>query len=773
MSHERVDVLIVVALRQELEAVLDQGSGGRAGWSEARDTTGVTYYVGDEVNARGQSMRLAVAWLGDTGQATATMRSRRLVDELDPACLALCGVCAGFSAAVQLGDVIVAESVFDLSTLEAHAKDPEVDEAGARRVGISYPLDLAWKMNAAELADDAAFSAELSRSRPPSLEAQVHLLARALFDEENGAVSALQHADRAERWPDWSDAVERLLSLRAAGIGSNGELMLEDSGRYAVQRQKLVYPDGLPGDRPFRVHLGALATAPKILGDPDVLGNQAARVRRLLGADLESTAIASVAEHLGRRWLVVRGVSDYLDPDRYGSLFDFARLASAKFLMTFLRRYFDVEARAKPPSDRPEEQIVEPMLVERLTIKGFKNISEIDLDLAAGSKLDGRWTCLAGINGSGKTSILQAIALALLGDRLSEQLGSVRLARMVRRIGDAAELAEITATVRVGAEVQTLSLPLSTEGIDSARLAAYPNLKEMRELWKKRAGRGILASYGASRNLSEYLDNRHESLHVEVQRQMTLFDPLARVARADLLLSDDPQIAPVVRTLRRLFEVVFADLPLAVAPEEGSLRFEVDGAVLPASALPDGFRSSIAWLGDLCALWHEKARPEDIADGDPKHIHGIVLVDEIDLHLHPSLQRVLVPRLREAMPHVQWIVTTHSPLVLASFDRREIKMLDSSEPGGVRELDRDILGFTTDQIYERLMDTKPRGVVLEEMLAEADSTAMDPARREELAVLVATAPDFNEAEAKQRVAWRQDLIARLRQGESPGSEKKG
>src|SRR5262249_43752081 len=154
-------------------------------------------------------------------------------------------------------------------------------------------------------------------------------------------------------------------------------------------------------------------------------------------------------------------------------------------------------------------------------------------------------------------------------------------------------------------------------------------------------------------------------------RQMTLFDPLARVARADLLLSEEPAPAarPVIDTLRRLLACILKDLPIAVAPGDGPLRFEVDGAVLPASALPDGFRSSIAWLGDLCAAGHEKARPDDLGDGDPRRIHGIVLVDEIDLHLHPGLQRVLVPRLREAMPHVQWIVTTHSPLVLASFDR--------------------------------------------------------------------------------------------------------
>jgi len=774
MSQERVDVLIVVALRQELDAVLAQVEGGRAGWSEARDSAGATYYVHNEINARGQSMRIAAAWLGDSGQEAATMRSRRLVDELDPMCLAMCGVCVGRRDVVQLGDVVVAERVVDLASLEAIG-DEEASN-GSAPPGITYELDLAWKIDAAALAGDTQWKEALARARPPSLSAQEQWLLHAIFEQErDGGDPPAQRADRRERCPNWPETVKRLLARtdRSVFVSGNGALHLTGIGDSRVLREKNIYPDGLPGDPPFGVHLGALATAAKVIRDPDVFNRHSSHVRKLLGVDLESTAIASVAAHLGRRWLVVRGVADYAEREKDDTQQAFAAHTAAAFLLTFLRRYFDVGARAEPPSDRPEDQTLDPLLLERLTITGFKNISELALDMTADSKLGGRWTCLAGINGSGKTSILQAIALALLGDKLSEQLGSVRLARMVRQGGDATGLAEIVATVRVGAEVQTLTLPLSSDGIHSARLEAYPGIKEMRALWDKRARKGILAAYGASRNLSEYLDNRHESLHPEVRRQMTLFDPLARVARADLLLSEDPQIAPVIRTLRSLLTAVLADLPIQVAAEEGALRFEIDGAVLPASALPDGFRSSIAWLGDLCALWHEKARPEDIGDGDPKHIVGVVLVDEIDLHLHPSLQRVLVPRLREAMPRVQWVVTTHSPLVLASFDRREIKMLDTTQPGGVRELDRDILGFTTDQIYDWLMGTKPRGVVLEEMLAKADDATTDPARREEIAVLVATAPDFNEEEAKKRVAWRRGLLARLHEDKASCDEEKG
>lgn len=767
MAAERVDVLIVVAQRGELDAVLAQGTGQRRAWTEAHDSTGATYFRCEEPNARGQTMRIAAAWLGDSGQEAATMRSRRLVDELDPACLANCGVCAGRRGAVGLGDVIVAERVVPLEGQGLKTRNEVAGEERYVFVGDGYELDIAWRTNAAVLAGDQEWSGRLSASRPPALTSQVRWLLRALLDQrEDPRNLAVHREDRKKHCPNWSSAVQRVLDRGDGFIEDHGTLTLTPSGLKTAQEERILHPDDQLEEKPFQVHLGTLATATNVIKDADFFPTYASLVRKLLGVDLESSAIASVATHLGRRWLVFRGVADFADGDKDDSLRDFTAQAAAASLFAFLTRYFDTGARATPPSDRPEDQLSLPVIVERIEISGFKNIDQLALDPSTGSKLDGRWTCLAGINGAGKTSILQAIALVLLGDKLAEQLGSVRLARMVRSSAGSSRRAEITATVRVGAEVMKLSLPLSADGIDSDRLDSYPNVKEMRAFWEKRARRGILATYGASRNLSEYVDNRHESLHLEVQRQMSLFDPMARVARAELLFSREERLKPILRTLRRILTTVLSDLPISMSPDEDSLRFLIDGADLPPSALPDGFRSTITWLGDLCATWHDKAPAGDVGDGDPARIHGVVLVDEVDLHLHPGFQRVLVPRLREAMPRVQWIVTTHSPLVLASFDRNEIKMLDSTEPGGVRELDRDILGFTTDQIYGWLMDTKPRGIVLEELLAHANGAEASPERQRDLAVLVASTPDFNEADAQRRVAWRQDLLARIRRDAS-------
>ncbi len=195
-------------------------------------------------------------------------------------------------------------------------------------------------------------------------------------------------------------------------------------------------------------------------------------------------------------------------------------------------------------------------------------------------------------------------------------------------------------------------------------------------------------------------------------------------------------------------------------PDRDDMSFTVMGHdSVPALDLPDGFRSSIAWLADLCAAWCDK-HPAKADGARPADIEAIVLIDEIDLHLHPSLQRELVPRLRKALPKVQWIVTTHSPLVLANFDANEIVALDRDREGHVRPLDRQILGFSSDQIYQWLMGTSPTGEAIEEMLEknEADGEPTD----DKIAELLDISPRVGESEARERLGKLKNVIERLK-----------
>jgi predicted ATP-binding protein involved in virulence len=237
---------------------------------------------------------------------------------------------------------------------------------------------------------------------------------------------------------------------------------------------------------------------------------------------------------------------------------------------------------------------------------------------------------------------------------------------------------------------------------------------------------------------------------------MTLFDPLTQVASAEFLLATQKEDSPLFRLFRSVLGPVLGP-ELGVILEQGRVEFTSEGDVVQAVDLPDGFRSSVAWLVDLCWVWCAK-NPERAGTATPADVDAIVLIDEIDLHLHPSLQRILVPRLRETFPRIQWIVTTHSPLILSSFDSSEIVALDRREPGGVRFLDRQILGFSTDEIYTWLMGTPATGAAVEKMLSAGDKGT--GAALEELAQLLEATPETDEATAKLRVRERLDRLKR-------------
>lgn len=110
-------------------------------------------------------------------------------------------------------------------------------------------------------------------------------------------------------------------------------------------------------------------------------------------------------------------------------------------------------------------------------------------------------------------------------------------------------------------------------------------------------------------------------------------------------------------------------------PEEQKLAaVSRSGARLPVDMLSDGIRTMIGLVGDL-AYRASLMNPHHGIQAC-RRVRGVVLIDEIDMHLHPEWQQVVLPSLSEAFPNVQFIVTTHSPQVLSTVPRECIRILD-------------------------------------------------------------------------------------------------
>lgn len=112
-------------------------------------------------------------------------------------------------------------------------------------------------------------------------------------------------------------------------------------------------------------------------------------------------------------------------------------------------------------------------------------------------------------------------------------------------------------------------------------------------------------------------------------------------------------------------------------------QFEVDAGpetvTIPSAWLSQGYQSLISWVADLVGqFFWDRGGPVELED-----MEGLVLIDELDIHLHPAWQATLIRSLKAAFPRVQFVVTTHSPMLLPGLERDEIIMLRQDEEGNV------------------------------------------------------------------------------------------
>ena len=135
----------------------------------------------------------------------------------------------------------------------------------------------------------------------------------------------------------------------------------------------------------------------------------------------------------------------------------------------------------------------------------------------------------------------------------------------------------------------------------------------------------------------------------------------------------------------------------AETDESGEYLFLQHDALVPFAALSDGCRAFIGWVADM--LHH-------LCYGCPKDVKlvdncGIVLVDEIDLHLHPEWQRTVLPQLAKTFPNIQFIVTSHSPIVVGTLQRENLWVTEAAPAGGGSVLVQKSIGvhgLSADQI---------------------------------------------------------------------------
>lgn len=348
------------------------------------------------------------------------------------------------------------------------------------------------------------------------------------------------------------------------------------------------------------------------------------------------------------------------------------------------------------------------MKIESFSIQNYKCIKDLAVDCRGADGEIRQWTVLLGENNTGKTNVLRALALLRPLESEVEIVCNGNKSITTKYVPAAFP-------IDLNAKIMAMLTDGKEWGVD----------RFSRTIWEDPIDLHIYG-YGVSRYPARVTLSEREAKPGE-----TLFQTSARLLNfAEWLLQlDYSQKSGSLKSKKRLNkmrelmgsdlfpEVVDFDFQKVGENEHVVAMFSVgNGCGVFFDELGFGYRTTLTWLADFCKRMFELYPDAE----NPLHEEAVVLVDEIDLHLHPKWQRDLVPTLSKIFPKVQFIVTTHSPHVLQSMEDVNLYVLRRDAESGEIEAERsnvtNFTGWTVEEILSETMELKEgvRSVVYNE-----------------------------------------------------------
>ena len=380
------------------------------------------------------------------------------------------------------------------------------------------------------------------------------------------------------------------------------------------------------------------------------------------------------------------------------------------------------------------------MRVDRLTVLNFRNFVQETFEFHP------QFTLLVGDNGAGKTAVLDALRVGvgayLLGipDIQAPSIKREFVRRETRRVGELLTLEPVTpCAVSCEGRVHFLDLRWDRE---RSSLHGRTNRVGARDLAQcvARCFRSmdpetdfpLIVSYGTGRLWIEPRTTKHARSAVR--------EPLGKLSRFEAYRGClEPAVSSellrrwikkmeliAVQQKHRLgsLDAVYSAVVGCVQDAEKVLYdFELDDIALdfangerfPFGLLSDGQRSMAALAADI-ALRCVQLNPH-LAGKAPRETEGVALIDELDVHLHPNWQRVVVRNLTSLFPKLQFVATTHSPFIIQSLDGQGL--INLSDRG---VLEKRAETYSIEDVAEETMgvDTPQRSKPFLEMEAAAE-----------------------------------------------------
>lgn len=316
------------------------------------------------------------------------------------------------------------------------------------------------------------------------------------------------------------------------------------------------------------------------------------------------------------------------------------------------------------------------MFLKSIHLNNVKCFSDIALSFEDENSDIRKRTLLLAENGMGKSTLLKAIALVSSGsDALADLLGEP--SDWIRYKARGCEISALLVT-REGEE-RKVSLRIEPKDTRADVIVKNKqNLAWLDDALSETTSDYFVLGFGASRRLNTVNSRRTNTsvfTNKRAQRVATLFDPDASTTPIDswALDLDYLENRTGLETVRKVLSNLLPEIKFhRIDKQSGHLLFETPDGIVPLHCLSDGYLAMAAWIGDLLFRVSENFR--DLEE-QPLTARGLLLIDEVDLHLHPKRQRELFSFLKEWLPNFQFIVTTHSPMTAQQADEGELHCL--------------------------------------------------------------------------------------------------
>lgn len=356
------------------------------------------------------------------------------------------------------------------------------------------------------------------------------------------------------------------------------------------------------------------------------------------------------------------------------------------------------------------------MKLEKIRITNYRCFKDADIEF------DDHATLIVGKNGAGKTAILDAVAVAVSTFLLGIDGG---VSRSISKDDARYEFHDLDGTVdpqhQFPVSIESIGDCLDNCDVKWMRSlnseSGNTTVKEARELTniskdaQKRIMTGdkslilpLISYYGTGRLYVQKKEKKNIKSLTEFKRQVGYVDCMAAESNEKLMLNwfqiqtlkslqEQQRTGKVEKSLLlktvesaicKCFERISgsknADIVFDLDTHRLVLNFEgTDGSLqkFAMDEMSDGYKNTLSMIGDIA--YRMAVLNPMLGDKVLEETTGVVVIDEIDLHLHPQWQQTIISDLNTIFPKIQFIVSSHAPAVINSVAKEQIRILDNGE----------------------------------------------------------------------------------------------